>query len=46
LPAEKLAESKLYEFVSSIAPAVFPYLQNLQDNTSGLEQIFNKITQF
>lgn len=45
LPAEKLAESRLYDFVSSIAPAVFPYLQNLQESTGGLEHIFNKVTQ-
>ncbi len=45
MPKEVLAESKLYEFISSLAPAVFPYLQGLQENSGVIGNILNKITQ-
>ncbi len=45
LPSESLAASKVYGIVSSIAPKLFPYLENLKESTGGLNEILNKITQ-
>ncbi len=44
LPQEMLAGSKLYSFISSIAPTLFPYLKELAENSQSLGDYFSNLT--